>query len=90
MRIDYEIKTEQRDHFPPQFPFIHPELLPQDLGPFSKVFLVQKTNTGEVFAMKCIRKDIILENDQMENIQLEKDILYSINHPFLVNMEYVF
>ena len=26
----------------------------------------------------------------MENIQLEKDILYSINHPFLVNMTYVF
>jgi serine/threonine protein kinase len=40
--------------------------------------------------MKCIRKDIILENEQMENIQLEKDILYSIDHPFLVNMEYVF
>jgi len=40
--------------------------------------------------MKCIRKDVILENEQMANIQLEKDILYSISHPFLVNMEYVF
>jgi serine/threonine protein kinase len=40
--------------------------------------------------MKCIRKDLILENDQMENINLEKDILYKIDHPFLVNMEYVF
>jgi serine/threonine protein kinase len=26
----------------------------------------------------------------MDNIQLEKDILYTIDHPFLVNMEYVF
>ena len=26
----------------------------------------------------------------MENINLEKDILYTINHPFLVNMEFVF
>jgi serum/glucocorticoid-regulated kinase 2 len=40
--------------------------------------------------MKCIRKDIIIENEQMDNIQLEKDILYTIDHPFLVNMEYVF
>jgi serine/threonine protein kinase len=40
--------------------------------------------------MKCIRKDIVIENDQMENIELEKDILFTIEHPFLVNMEYVF
>jgi hypothetical protein len=26
----------------------------------------------------------------MDNIQLEKDILFTIDHPFLVNMEYVF
>jgi len=59
-------------------------------GTFGKVFLVERTATGELYAMKCIRKDIILENEQMENIQLEKDILYAIDHPFLVNMEFVF
>ena len=59
-------------------------------GTFGKVFMVENVKNGKLYAMKCIRKDIILENDQMENIQLEKDILYSINHPFLVNMEYVF
>lgn len=26
----------------------------------------------------------------MDNIRLEKDILYTIDHPFLVNMEFVF
>ena len=40
--------------------------------------------------MKCIRKDLVLENDQMQNLNLEKDILFQIEHPFLVNMEYVF
>ena len=59
-------------------------------GTFGKVFLVEHVTTKKLYAMKCIRKDIILENEQMENIQLEKDILRSIDHPFLVNMEYVF
>ena len=59
-------------------------------GTFGKVFLVEQEKTGKLFAMKCIRKDIILENEQMDNIQLEKDILYTIDHPFLVNMEFVF
>lgn len=60
-------------------------------GTFGKVFLVEDSrNPGKLYAMKCIRKDIILENEQMDNIQLEKDILYTIDHPFLVNMEFVF
>lgn len=30
--------------------------------------------------MKCIRKDIVIENEQIENIELEKKILYTIEH----------
>jgi serine/threonine protein kinase len=38
-------------------------------GTFGKVFLVeQMTRPGKLYAMKCIRKDIIIENEQMENI----------------------
>lgn len=59
-------------------------------GSFGKVFLVENVNDKRLYAMKCIRKDVILEHDQLENIRLEKDILNTINHPFLVNMEYVF
>ena len=32
-------------------------------GTFGKVFLVERNGTGELYAMKCIRKDIILENE---------------------------
>jgi len=32
------------------------------------VFLVEQVGTKQLFAMKVIRKDIILENEQMENI----------------------
>jgi len=59
-------------------------------GSFGKVFLVENVHDKRLYAMKCIRKDVILEHDQLENIRLEKDILNTINHPFLVNMEYVF
>ena len=59
-------------------------------GTFGKVFLVEHNSSGKLYAMKCIRKDKILEHDQMENIQLEKNILFTVDHPFLVNMEYVF
>lgn len=32
-------------------------------GSFGKVFLVQKADTGGVFAMKSLRKDVILDYD---------------------------
>lgn len=59
-------------------------------GTFGKVYLVSYQDTSLVYAMKCIRKDIIIDNEQFENIKLEKDILFNIEHPFIVNMEYVF
>jgi serine/threonine protein kinase len=59
-------------------------------GTFGKVYLVQNAHTKKIYAMKCIRKDIVIDNEQFENIKLEKDILYTIEHPFIVNMDYVF
>lgn len=44
-------------------------------GSFGKVFLVQKKDTKAVFAMKSLRKDVILDYDQIESTMLEKDIL---------------
>ena len=40
--------------------------------------------------MKSLRKDTILDYDQVESTLLEKDILQKADHPFLVGMEYVF
>jgi len=59
-------------------------------GTFGKVFLVMHTGNKKIYAMKCIRKDIIIDNEQFENIKLEKDILFNIEHPFIVSMDYVF
>lgn len=59
-------------------------------GSFGKVFLVQKVQDGKVYAMKSLRKDVILDYDQIESTKLEKEILLKADHPFLVGMEYVF
>lgn len=59
-------------------------------GTFGKVFLVKNRINNKLYAMKSIRKDIVLEHDSLENLHLEKQILNSVNHPFIINMEYVF
>ena len=41
--------------------------------------------------MKAIRKDIILEQDIVRVLRMEKDVLQNnTDHPFLVSMDYVF
>ena len=59
-------------------------------GAFGKVMLVEKKDTGEWFAMKTIRKDDVIEKDQLEHTKTEKMILEHVNHPFLVNLAYAF
>lgn len=59
-------------------------------GSFGKVFLVVHKLSGEVYAMKSLRKDVILDSDQVESTKLEKSILMQADHPFLVGMSYVF
>ena len=46
--------------------------------------------TDKVFAMKTLRKDVILEFDKVKSTHLEKEILKKLNHPFLVSLEYIF
>tara|TARA_B110000285_G_scaffold231333_1_gene299843 strand:+ start:445 stop:858 length:414 start_codon:yes stop_codon:yes gene_type:complete len=59
-------------------------------GAFGKVFLVELQTTKELFAVKSIRKDILIEMDQVSNTLLEKQIMFECNHPFLVPLEYLF
>eukprot|EP00347_Sterkiella_histriomuscorum_P024519 403330825 len=59
-------------------------------GTFGKVYLVQHIVSKRFFAMKSIRKDIVIEHDSLENLHLEKLILLQVNHPFIISMEFVF
>ena len=60
-----------------------------DKGSFGKVFLVENKLNGKFYAMKRIRKDVLIEKKQIENTQNEKKILLDLQHPFLLGMSYV-
>ena len=59
-------------------------------GSYGKVCLVQYKQTNDLYAMKSLKKDVLLDEDQIENTLLEKNILQSLNHPFLVGMVFCF
>ena len=59
-------------------------------GSFGKVCLVQYKPTKEYYAMKSLKKDVLLDQDQVESTILEKKILQSLDHPFLVGMVFCF
>jgi len=59
-------------------------------GAFGKVFLAELSFNKKLYAIKSIRKDILIEMDQVDNTILEKDIMFECEHPFLVGMDYLF
>lgn len=78
-----------------------PNLTPDDFkilkllgqGSFGKVFLVTKDQApqqGAFFAMKVLRKELILQLNQVEHIMSERLILEGVNSPFIVHMHYAF
>ena len=62
-------------------------------GSFGKVMQVRKKagkDAGSIFAMKILRKEAIIERNQVEHTKAEREILEEIDHPFLMKMHYAF
>jgi serine/threonine protein kinase len=59
-------------------------------GAFGKVNLTQNRINRKINAMKCIRKYVVIDYDFFDSLKLEKEILYNVEHPFIVAMDYVF
>nr|GMC79175.1 serine/threonine-protein kinase AtPK2/AtPK19-like [Ipomoea batatas] len=59
-------------------------------GAFGKVFQVKKKGTSEIYAMKVMRKDKIMEKNHAEYMKAERDILTKMDHPFVVQLRYSF
>ncbi|XP_052621454.1 serine/threonine-protein kinase AtPK2/AtPK19-like [Lactuca sativa] len=53
-------------------------------GAFGKVYQVRKRDSLEIYAMKVVRKDKIVEKNHAEYMKAERDILTKIDHPFIV------
>ena len=59
-------------------------------GAFGKVYQVRRIGTCEIYAMKVMRKDRILERNHAEYMNSEREILTKLDHPFIVRLRYSF
>lgn len=60
-------------------------------GAHGKVLLCEKKGgKGELYAMKILKKQHIIEAKQLEHTMAENLILCHVNHPFLVSLKYAF
>ncbi len=59
-------------------------------GAFGEVRLVQKRDTGHVYAMKILRKSAMVEKEQVAHVRAERDVLVEADHPWVVKMFYSF
>eukprot|EP00298_Acanthocystis_sp_HF-20_P001556 c11969_g1_i1.p1 GENE.c11969_g1_i1~~c11969_g1_i1.p1 ORF type:complete len:481 (+),score=177.81 c11969_g1_i1:19-1461(+) len=59
-------------------------------GTYGRVLLVRHKSTGEVFAMKVLRKSAIVLANQVDNIKSELQILQQVNCPFIVKLHHAF
>uniref|UniRef100_A0A8C2H4U6 protein kinase C n=1 Tax=Cyprinus carpio TaxID=7962 RepID=A0A8C2H4U6_CYPCA len=58
-------------------------------GHFGKVLLAEYKTTGEMFAIKALKKGDIVVRDEVDSLMCEKRIFETVNsvrHPFLVNL----
>eukprot|EP01062_Namystynia_karyoxenos_P069685 TRINITY_DN65160_c0_g1_i1.p1 TRINITY_DN65160_c0_g1~~TRINITY_DN65160_c0_g1_i1.p1 ORF type:complete len:395 (+),score=146.53 TRINITY_DN65160_c0_g1_i1:89-1186(+) len=59
-------------------------------GSFGKVVLVRKKDTGEVFAMKVVMKECLLQHQRVQDVFTERGVLRRANHPFLCKLHFTF
>ena len=62
-------------------------------GSFAKVFLVKKHESvaqANYYAMKVLDKNILREKDYFNYVKVERQILMTLDHPFLLKLHYSF
>ncbi|KAJ5077517.1 non-specific serine/threonine protein kinase [Anaeramoeba ignava] len=59
-------------------------------GSFGKVFLVRKKDNGKIYAMKVLRKSVVVNRNQVVHTKTERDVLSKVHHPFIVELKYAF
>eukprot|EP00919_Chromeraceae_sp_WS-2016_P033331 GHVR01078734.1.p1 GENE.GHVR01078734.1~~GHVR01078734.1.p1 ORF type:complete len:285 (-),score=39.98 GHVR01078734.1:580-1434(-) len=55
-------------------------------GSFSRVFLATLKDSNEPFAVKRMKKVVLIRQKQVEHVKCEKNTMRSLDHPFIVKM----
>ena len=53
-------------------------------GTFGRVVLAREKSSGNIYAIKILSKNVILEKDEVEHTLTENRVLQRIDHPFLM------
>ncbi|KAJ1814802.1 Serine/threonine-protein kinase [Coemansia sp. RSA 2598] len=59
-------------------------------GAFGEVRLVQKRDTGKIFAMKILRKNEMIKKDQLAHVRAERDVLAESDSLWVVQLYFSF
>ncbi|KAF7281219.1 AKT serine/threonine protein kinase [Rhynchophorus ferrugineus] len=59
-------------------------------GTFGKVILCREKATGRLYAIKILKKEVIIQKDEVAHTQTENRVLRTTNHPFLTSLKYSF
>lgn len=52
-------------------------------GTFGKVILCREKATGRLYAIKILKKEVIIQKDEVQHTQTENRVLKKTHHPFL-------
>jgi len=59
-------------------------------GAFGEVRLVRMVDSGELYAMKKLKKDEMLKKEQVGHVRAERDVLATANFPWVVKLHFSF
>jgi serum/glucocorticoid-regulated kinase 2 len=59
-------------------------------GSYAKVVLVKKKDTGEIMALKILKKEMVERRKQEEHVKTEREVLAHVVHPFIAKLHYAF
>ncbi|XP_055375518.1 RAC serine/threonine-protein kinase isoform X1 [Condylostylus longicornis] len=59
-------------------------------GTFGKVILCREKSTAKLYAIKILKKEVIIAKDEVTHTLTESRVLQTTNHPFLISLKYSF